>query len=66
MVTLNLKMEERQIILDVLRERRSELYTEISETDRPSFKADLKKDKEMLKCIIGKLEKLATEKAIQA
>ncbi len=63
MATLNLKMEECQIILDVLRERRSELYTEIVETDRPSFKADLKIDEEMLKRIINKLEKLATDKA---
>jgi hypothetical protein len=57
MFHLDLKPEEREILLEVLVDELSELRMEIADTDNVGYKGELKKRREVLDSILSALRK---------
>jgi hypothetical protein len=57
MFHLDLKPEEREVLLEVLEDELSELRMELADTDNAGYKDELKKRKEVLDRILKALQK---------
>lgn len=57
MFHLDLKPEEKEILLEVLEEELSELRMEIADTDNSGYKDELRKRKDVLDHILNALKK---------
>ncbi len=53
---IRLNAEERQILTETMRNDISNLSVQIADTDRKEFRDGLKRRKEMLESVLGKLE----------
>jgi hypothetical protein len=63
MDALNLTADEATTLRDVVQSYVSELHTEISHTDDREFKAALKKRRELLQGVLGKLSSAVAQSA---
>ena len=52
---LILSDEEREFLFNILEQRHQELLKEIAHTDRREFKQALRKNEQLLDCLIGRL-----------
>jgi hypothetical protein len=57
MTHLDLKPEEREVLLEVLEEQLSDLRMELADTDNAGYKDELRKRKEVLDNILNALQK---------
>lgn len=57
MLQLELNDEERETLTEVLKSFLSELRTEVSHTDRQAYRARLRDQEQMIKTILGKVDR---------
>ena len=57
MFHLDLKSEEREVLLEVLEEQLSDLRMEIADTDNAGYKEELRKRKDVLDSLLKALQK---------
>ncbi|APV44961.1 hypothetical protein Dform_01640 [Dehalogenimonas formicexedens] len=57
MMTLDFTPEERDLVLDILNNYKSDFRMEITDTSTPEYRKQLKQQETMLNSVIEKLEK---------